>query len=103
MSSKGKHSEPSAGNVYAKSNEVIVKIPGGDTNLTFEVVEENCRPGFHSRAHYHIKAFERFYAFEGSADFRSATSSTRRTKARVFIFLPECRIKSPRARASACS
>src|SRR6476646_1228650 len=70
MSGKGKHSAPGAGNIYAKANEVIVKITGGDTNQTFEVVEENCKPGFQSRAHYHIKAYETFYVFEGSADFQ---------------------------------
>jgi mannose-6-phosphate isomerase-like protein (cupin superfamily) len=67
---KGKFSPPGEGNVYAKANEVIVKITGNDTNQTFEVVEENCKPGFQSRAHYHIKAFETFYVFEGSADFQ---------------------------------
>lgn len=68
-SAKGKFSPPGHGNVYAKANEVIVKITGDDTNQTFEVVEENCKPGFQSRAHYHIKAYETFYVFEGSADF----------------------------------
>jgi mannose-6-phosphate isomerase-like protein (cupin superfamily) len=67
---KGKFSSPGEGNVYAKANEVIVKITGADTNQTFEVVEENCKPGFQSRAHYHIKAFETFYVFDGSADFQ---------------------------------
>jgi mannose-6-phosphate isomerase-like protein (cupin superfamily) len=67
---KGKFSGPGEGNVYAKANEVIVKITGADTNQTFEVVEENCKPGFQSRAHYHIKAFETFYIFDGSADFQ---------------------------------
>jgi mannose-6-phosphate isomerase-like protein (cupin superfamily) len=66
----GKHSAPGQGNNYAKANEVIVKITGTDTDHTFEVVEENCTPGFQSRAHYHIKAFETFYVFEGSADFQ---------------------------------
>jgi mannose-6-phosphate isomerase-like protein (cupin superfamily) len=67
---KGKHSAPGEGNIYAKANEVIVKITGADTDQTFEVVEENCNPGFQSRAHYHIKAFETFYIFDGSADFQ---------------------------------
>jgi len=67
---KGKHSPPGQGNVYAKANEVIVKITGADTAGTFEVVEENCKPGFQSRAHYHIKAYETFYVFDGSADFQ---------------------------------
>jgi len=67
---KGKHSAPGKGNIYAKANEVIVKITGADTKKTYEVVEENCKPGFQSRAHYHIKAYETFYVFEGSADFQ---------------------------------
>ena len=67
---KGKHSSPGAGNVYAKANEVIVKITGADTHNTFEVAEENCKPGFQSRLHYHIKAYETFYVFDGSADFQ---------------------------------
>ena len=67
---KGKHSLPGAGNIYAKANEVIVKITGADTNNTFEVVEENCKPGFQSRLHYHVKSYETFYVFDGSADFQ---------------------------------
>jgi mannose-6-phosphate isomerase-like protein (cupin superfamily) len=67
---KGKHSSPGEGNIYAKANEVIVKITGVDTNNTFEVVEENCKPGFQSRLHYHVKAYETFYVFDGSADFQ---------------------------------
>ena len=67
---RGKHSEPGRGNIYAKANEVIVKVTGNDTQQTFEVVEENCKPGFQSRAHYHVKAFETFYVFDGSADFQ---------------------------------
>ena len=50
MTAKGKHSPPGKGNIYAKANEVIVKITGDDTAQTFEVVEENCKPGFQSRA-----------------------------------------------------
>jgi len=67
---KGKHSLPGDGNIYAKANEVIVKITAADTNNTFEVVEENCKPGFQSRLHYHVKAYETFYVFDGSADFQ---------------------------------
>ena len=66
----GKHSGPRQGNIYAKANEVIVKITGADTDNSYEVVEENCKPGFQSRAHYHIKAYETFYIFDGSADFQ---------------------------------
>jgi mannose-6-phosphate isomerase-like protein (cupin superfamily) len=67
---KGKHSSPGDGNIYAKANEVIVKVTSADTNNNFEVVEENCKPGFQSRLHYHVKAYETFYVFEGSADFQ---------------------------------
>lgn len=67
---KGKHTANREGNVYARANEVIVKVTGEDTNGTFEVVEENCKPGFQSRAHIHTKAFETFYVMEGSADFQ---------------------------------
>ena len=67
---KGKHSGPRQGNIYARANEVIVKITGADTDGTFEVVEENCNPGFQSRAHIHTKAFETFYVMEGSAEFK---------------------------------
>lgn len=77
---KGKFSAPGQGNVYAKANEVIVKITGDDTNQTFEVVEENCKPGFQSRAHYHIKAYETFYVFDGSADFKVGDEMFHATK-----------------------
>jgi len=70
MSVNGKHSPPGAGNIYAKANEVIVKITGADTGQTFEVVEENCKAGFQSRAHYHTKAYETFYVFDGAAEFK---------------------------------
>jgi mannose-6-phosphate isomerase-like protein (cupin superfamily) len=70
MAITGKHSPPGTGNIYAKANEVIVKITGADTGNTFEVVEENCKPGFQSRAHYHVTAYETFYVFEGAADFQ---------------------------------
>ena len=76
MTAKGKHSPPGKGNIYAKANEVIVKITGDDTAQTFEVVEENCKPGFQSRAHYHIKAYETFYVFDGSAEFRVGDSGS---------------------------
>lgn len=80
MSTSGKHSPPGMGNIYAKANEVIVKITGADTQGTFEVVEENCKPGFQSRAHYHIKAYETFYVFEGEAEFVVGDDTHRATK-----------------------
>jgi mannose-6-phosphate isomerase-like protein (cupin superfamily) len=77
---RGKFSSPSKGNVYAKANEVIVKITGDDTNQTFEIVEENCKPGFQSRAHYHIKVYETFYVFDGSAGFQVGDEMFHATK-----------------------
>ena len=77
---KGKHSGPRQGNIYARANEVIVKITGADTDGTFEVVEENCNPGFQSRAHIHTKAFETFYVMEGSAEFRVGDETFHATK-----------------------
>jgi hypothetical protein len=90
---KGKHSPPGAGNIYAKANEVIVKITGDDTAQTFEVVEENCKPGFQSRAHYHIKAYETFYVSTAARIFRSAMNCFTRKKDHAFTFHPACRIR----------
>ena len=83
MTAKGKHSPPGKGNIYAKANEVIVKITGDDTARTFEVVEENCKPGFQSRAHYHIKAYETFYLFEGCSTPRKDPAFTSRPAFRI--------------------
>jgi mannose-6-phosphate isomerase-like protein (cupin superfamily) len=80
MTARGKRAPPGKGNIYAKANEVLMKITGDDTTQTFEVVEENCKPGFQSRAHYHIKAYETFYLFEGSADFQVGDESFHTTK-----------------------
>ena len=98
----GKHSAPGQGNVYAKANEVIVKITGADTNQTFEVVEENCKPGFQSRTHYHIKAFETFYVFEGSAEFQVGDKLTALKKDHACISRRASRIRSRRRTAFAC-
>ena len=78
--SKGKFSAPGQGNNYAKSNTILVKITGGDTNQTFEVVEEECQPGFQSRAHYHVKSYETFYIMDGSVDFQVGDEMFHATK-----------------------
>lgn len=65
------------GKTDAEANKVIVKITGADTDQTFEVVEENCKLGFQSRAHYHINAYETFYVFDGSADFQVGFYATK--------------------------
>ena len=93
MSAKAKHSPPGAGNIYAKANEVIVKITGADTNQTFEVVEENCKPGFQSRTHYHIKAYEAFYVFDGAADFLVGNELFHASKGSCVHIRPACRIR----------
>ena len=87
---KGKHSPPGAGNIYAKANEVIVKITGDDTAQTFEVVEENCKPGFQSRAHYHIKPMRLFTCSMEVRNSKSATNYSTPRKDRAFIFRPAC-------------
>ena len=66
---QGKASGPGEGNIYKRKNEVIVKVTVADTDGGYEVVEENCGPGFQSRAHIHSRSFETFYVMEGSAEF----------------------------------
>ncbi|MCZ6604574.1 MAG: cupin domain-containing protein [Alphaproteobacteria bacterium] len=67
---RAKNSEPGKGNIYKRGNEVIIKVTAQDTGGAYEVVEENCGPGFQSRAHIHTRNFETFYVMEGSADFQ---------------------------------
>ena len=90
---KGKHSPPGAGNIYAKANEVIVKITGDDTGQTFEVVEENCKPGFQSRAHYHTRRTRHFTFSRAVLISRSATNYSMLRKVRAFTFRPVCRTR----------
>ena len=85
---KGKHSPPGAGNIYAKANEVIVKITGDDTGQTFEVVEENCRPGFQSRAHYHVKAYETFLRFRRKCGFSRSVKNYSTPKKGSCVHIP---------------
>jgi hypothetical protein len=100
---KGKYSAPGEGNVYAKANEVIVKITDADTNQTFEIVEENCKPGFQSRAHYHIKAFETFYVFDGSADFCVSDDYSTPQREHACTFHRAVYTKSLQRQGSGCS
>jgi quercetin dioxygenase-like cupin family protein len=67
---RGKLSGAGEGNIYARGNEVIIKVTGDDSDGGYEVVEENCGPGFQSRAHIHTKNFETFYVMEGQVDFQ---------------------------------
>ena len=66
---KGKHSAPGQGNVYARANEATCKITAADTNGTFEIFDEKCKPGFESRLHMHTKSFQTCYVVEGSGEF----------------------------------
>ena len=50
-------------------NEVRVKVTSEQSGGAFELFEENCRPGFQSRIHYHSKNHQTFYIVEGEASF----------------------------------
>jgi quercetin dioxygenase-like cupin family protein len=65
----GKHSAPGEGDVFARANLAIVKIAAADTNGTFEVIDETCKPGFQSRLHIHTKSYQTCYVMEGSGEF----------------------------------
>jgi hypothetical protein len=90
-SMKGKHSPPSAGNIYAKGQRSHRQdhwrrygpnVRGGGS-----------KPGFQSRAHYHIKAYETFYIFDGSAVFQAAMNYSTLRKVHAFTFRPACRTR----------
>ncbi|MGI9379380.1 MAG: cupin domain-containing protein [Methyloligellaceae bacterium] len=50
-------------------NEVRVKVSAEQTGGLFEIFEENCRPGFQSRTHYHSRNHQTFHIMEGEARF----------------------------------
>lgn len=63
-------SYPDQGTAYVHEfNEVRVKVTSGQTGGALEVFEENCRPGFQSRTHYHSENHQIFYIVEGEASF----------------------------------
>jgi hypothetical protein len=100
---KGKFSGPGEGNVYAKANEVIVKITGADTNQTFEVVEENCKPGFQSRAHYHTpRHMRRSMSSTEVRSFAWVRNSFTVEKEHACTFHPAFRTRSHQRTASGC-
>jgi mannose-6-phosphate isomerase-like protein (cupin superfamily) len=66
---KGKHSAPGEGNVYARANVAACKIAAADTGGSFEVFHEECKPGFESRLHYHIRSYQVCFVIEGSGEF----------------------------------
>jgi len=88
MTAKGKHSSPGKGNIYAKANEVIVKITGDDTAQTFEVVEESRKPGFSRALTITSRAYETFYLLDGSADFQVGDELFHATEGSCVHILP---------------
>ena len=67
---KGKYSAAGEGNVYARANVATCKITAGDTDGTFEIFDEQCKPGFESRLHMHTKSFQVCYVVDGSGEFQ---------------------------------
>ena len=66
----GKYSAAGEGNVYARANVATCKITAGDTDGTFEIFDEQCKPGFESRLHMHTKSFQVCYVVDGSGEFQ---------------------------------
>ena len=67
---KGKYSAAGEGNIYARANVATCKITASDTDGTFEIFDEQCKPGFESRLHMHAKSFQVCYVVDGSGEFQ---------------------------------
>ncbi len=67
---QGKYSAAGQGNVYARANVATCKITASDTDGTFEIFDEQCKPGFESRLHMHTKSFQVCYVVDGSGEFQ---------------------------------
>ena len=65
----GKYSAAGEGNVYARANVATCKITASDTDGTFEIFDEQCKPGFESRLHMHTKSFQVCYVVDGAGEF----------------------------------
>jgi mannose-6-phosphate isomerase-like protein (cupin superfamily) len=66
----GKYSAAGEGNVYARANVATCKITASDTDGTFEIFDEQCKPGFESRLHMHTKSFQVCYVVDGAGEFQ---------------------------------
>ena len=66
----GKYSAAGEGNVYARANVATCKITASDTEGTFEIFDEQCKPGFESRLHMHTKSFQVCYVVDGAGEFQ---------------------------------
>ena len=67
---RSKYSAAGEGNIYARANIATCKITAGDTGNTFEIFDEQCKPGFESRLHMHTKSFQVCYVVDGSGEFQ---------------------------------
>jgi mannose-6-phosphate isomerase-like protein (cupin superfamily) len=67
---QGKYSAAGEGNVYARANVATCKITASDTDGTFEIFDEQCKPGFESRLHMHMKSFQVCYVVDGAGEFQ---------------------------------
>ena len=99
---KGKYSAAGEGHVYARANVATCKITASDTDGTFEIFDEQCKPGFESRLHMHTRSFQVCYVVDGSGEFSSATRRFTPGKAPASTFRPASRTRSDRRRACGC-
>jgi mannose-6-phosphate isomerase-like protein (cupin superfamily) len=67
---QGKYSAAGEGNIYARANVATCKITASDTDGTFEIFDEQCKPGFESRLHMHTKSFQVCYVVDGAGEFQ---------------------------------
>jgi len=67
---KPKYSAAGEGNVYARANTATCKVTAADTDGTYEIFDEICKPGFESRLHMHVKSFQVCYVVDGSGEFQ---------------------------------
>ena len=67
---KGKYSAAGEGNVYARANTATCKVTAADTDGSYEIFDEICKPGFESRLHMHVKSFQVCYVVDGSGEFQ---------------------------------
>ena len=67
---QGKYSAAGEGNIYARANVATCKITANDTDGTFEIFDEQCKPGFESRLHMHTKSFQVCYVIDGTGEFQ---------------------------------
>jgi len=67
---KPKYSAAGDGNVYARANIATCKVTAADTNGSYEIFDEICKPGFESRLHMHVKSFQVCYVVDGSGEFQ---------------------------------